>query len=430
MKTSLRLAGLTLLSTTAIAGIGAIAACSSTSSTANADGGTPTKTTNPDASMSTNPDGSMNNPTSGPITSCTTATLFAGDPTREHPDNGSERPTDGTGILADPPFQWGNLTYNGSTLYTRDTGEVWYVDTSAAAPVEKHLLGSNGGNQIDITFGACTAARVGAIQGMVILKDGSIVATDAFANDIIHIVSPTDPKNCKVESWAGTNASTSFTGTSYPNIGDVDGPVGTSKIEYPVSIAFDGNDTIYFFDSGKGKVKKLFVSDTTHAVTSIGKLPGNEDISYGAVNIGSTIYMLGYDGTVTNVYKIVGTAISKVAGGGTDAWPDLRTTPQIGGITTDGTNIITAGQGFMWLVNVTSGAITHIAGSGERVDLNASGYDAKASHPALDVVLKPQSSASEAAVGSPDYLAFKDGAVYYRGHGGGTASYVEKVQCQ
>lgn len=438
MKTSLRLAGLTLLSTAAVAALGAFGptACApkeddddKTSNNTPTNEAGSDSSTDPDAGdSSTSPDGS----TGKAITKCTTATLYAGNPTYDAADP-SIRPADGTGILADPPFQWGNLTFVGKTLYTRDTGEIWYVDTSAASPVEKHMVGKNAGADVDIVFGACATARLGAIQGIADLPDGSLIAPDAFANSVVHIKNPLDAATCAVESWAGTSTDTSFTGTNYPNIGDVDGPVGTSRIEYPTAITTDGAGTVFFFDGGKKKFKKIG-SDASHTVSTIGVMPDGLDVCYGMVHIGSAIYALGYGtaagGSTTNVYKIVGNTITKVAGGTAAAWPDLGTTPQLGGITTDGTNIIVAGQGFMWLVNVSDGSIKHIAGSGERTDLVKAGYDPKAPHPALDVTLKPRGSASFASVGSPDYLGFKDGAVYYRGHGVSTASYVEKIDCE
>jgi hypothetical protein len=436
VKISLRLAGLTLLSSAALAGFGiGISACSSTTNNVNnaPDGSTSTpvdgSTTNPDDSGSTtNPDGGGT--TGTPITSCSTATLWAGNPTYDAADP-STRPADGTGILADPPFQWGSLTFVGKMLYTRDTGEIWSVDTSAASPVEKRMIGQNAGADVSIKFGKCSDARLGAIQGIADLPDGSLVAPDAFANSVVHIKNPNDPATCTVESWAGTNTDVSFTGTNYPNIGDVDGPVGTSKIGYPTAVTTDGAGTVYFYDGQSSKFKKI-ANDAAHTVSTIGKMPDNLDICYGMVHIGSTVYALGYGvngSSMTNVYKIVGTAITKVAGGAMSAWENLGTTPQLGGITTDGTNIIVAGQGYMWLVNVTSGAIKRIAGSGERLDLVKPSYDPKLPHPALEVTLKPRGSASFASVGSPDYLGFKDGAVYYRGHGASTAAYVEKIQC-
>jgi hypothetical protein len=441
VKTSLRLAGLTLLSTAALAGLSALGniACNTTN-TDTPDG--PTNPTpdggnvSPDGSTddsSTNADGGDGGGSTGkPITSCTTATLWAGNPTYDAPDP-STRPADGTGILADPPFQWGSLSFVGNMLYTRDTGEIWSVDTSAASPVEHRVVGQNAGNEVAIKFGSCATARLGAIQGIADLPDGSLVAPDAFANSIVHITSPNDAANCTVESWAGTNADVTFSGTDYPNLGDVDGPVGTSRIGYPTAITTDGAGTIYFFDGQSAKLKKI-ANDANHTVSTIGKMMSDDaqpdvmDICYGMTHIGSAIYALGYNGSKTIVYKIDGANITKVAGGDMSAWEDLGTTPQLGGITNDGTNIIVAGMGFVWLVS-PNGTIKHIAGSGERTDLVKNGYDPKLPHPALDVTLKPRSGASAASVGSPDYITFKDGSIYYRGHGASTAAYVEKIDC-
>lgn len=432
---SLRLACLTILSTGLLAA--GIVACSSDSkNNATTDAGPTNNQT--DAGGNTNEGGSGNDTDGGDsgsggggngITSCTTATLFAGNPLYD--GQPSDRPTDGTGILADPPFQWGNLTFDaaGKFLYTRDTGEVWYTDTTAANPVEKRLFGKNpsGTTHIDIKFGACSTALAGAINGMEVLQDGSLVMVDAFANDVIHVKDP-QGAGCTVESWAGTNADVGFDDTDYPNLGDMDGVVGTSKIGYPTAITSDGAGTVYFYDGYNQKIKKI-ANDANHTVTTIGKQPNNEDIVYGMVHIGTTIYWIGYDSNNTVVYKMAdGHTMTKVAGGGPDQWDGLGNQgPQLGGITTDGKNLIVAGKGIMWLVDVTSGKITRIAGSGDYIDIPA---DAKNPTTADKVTLKPRNSASEAAVGSPDYLGFKAGAVYYRGQGQGTAAYVEKIQCQ
>lgn len=109
-----------------------------------------------------------------------------------------------------------------------------------------HVVGVNGGANVDIKFGSCAAARLGAIQGIEALPDGSLVAPDAFANSIVHIKNPADAATCTVESWAGTSTDTTFSGTNYPNIGDVDGPVGTSRIEYPTARTSDGAGTVFF----------------------------------------------------------------------------------------------------------------------------------------------------------------------------------------
>lgn len=394
------------------------------------DGGATTTDGATTSDASTSDDGAVpedgSTPTGKPISSCTTATLWAGNPTYDAPDP-STRPADGTGILEDPPLQWGSLTFVGDMLYTRDTGEIWAVDTSAASPVERRIIGQNGGDEVTIKFGKCADARLGAIEGIAALPDGSLVAPDAFANAVVHIVNPTDAESCTVESWAGTNADTSFSGMNYPNLGDVDGPIGTSRIGYPTAITTNDAGEVLFYDGQSKKFKKI-AADAEHTVSTIGAMPDGLDICYGMVNAGGTVYALGYGGNTTNVYKIDGGAISKVAGGDPSAWEGLQTTPQLGGLTTDGTNLIVAGMGFVWLVRPT-GTITHIAGSGERVDLVKAGYDPMAPHPALQVTLKPRAGASEAAVGSPDYLGFKDGAIYYRGHGTSTASYVEKIDC-
>src|SRR5438552_2004718 len=53
---------------------------------------------------------------------CTTATIFAGNPTHDDP---MLRPADGTGLLADPPFPYRTVAFSNGQLITHDGQEIW-----------------------------------------------------------------------------------------------------------------------------------------------------------------------------------------------------------------------------------------------------------------------------------------------------------------
>src|SRR5690606_36164431 len=112
-------------------------------------------------------------PVNGAASSCSTGTLYAGNPVYD--GEPTDRPAPGTGILEDPPLQWQNLVFAGTNLYTRDQGEIWHVGTSAAAPVENRIAGLNVGATFPYKAGACEEARFAKIEGLAALPDGSLV---------------------------------------------------------------------------------------------------------------------------------------------------------------------------------------------------------------------------------------------------------------
>ena len=179
------------------------------------------------------------------------ATLWAGNPTFDAPDP-STRPTDGRHPRG-PAVPVGQLTFVGNTLFTRDTGEIWYVDTSTASPVEKHLIGrtrdeTNPGSSAPATRRCSAPSGHGRLEGWLARRPGRV-------GERRHSHQDPQGAGCTVESWAGTKDDVTFTGTNYPNLGDIDGPLGTSKIGYPTAVATDGTDTVYFYD-GQAQVQE------------------------------------------------------------------------------------------------------------------------------------------------------------------------------
>src|SRR4051812_5867191 len=82
----------------------------SSSDSPGSDDGTDTGTVAMDDSGTPPGDGgTMETGTGGLATSCSTGSIFAGNPTYDGMP--LDRPTSGTGILADPPFQWQNLVF-------------------------------------------------------------------------------------------------------------------------------------------------------------------------------------------------------------------------------------------------------------------------------------------------------------------------------
>src|SRR5262249_28660175 len=134
---------------------------------------------------------------------CSTGTLFAGNPSYDGEPN--DRITPGTSMKADRPFKWQNLVFVGNTLYSRDAGELWSVDTSAANPVMNRVAGRNpAGSRYTFTAGTCANARFGWIKGIAAMPDGNVLVVDGLANAVVKVNNPTSPA-CAVEYWAGTH---------------------------------------------------------------------------------------------------------------------------------------------------------------------------------------------------------------------------------
>ena len=373
--------------------------------------------------------------TQGPLaTSCSTGTLFAGNPLYDGQPN--DRPAPGTGIHADPPLQWQNLVFVGNTLYTRDTGELWAVDTSAESPVENLVAGKNpAGADYSFAAGPCATARFGWIKGIAPLADGSLVVSDGLANAVLHVKDPTGP-TCTVEYWAGNmTPATDLDPTAPPNAGDQDGPGASAKFSNPGPIVTDEAGNAYVYDSELGKIKKI-ANDADHTVSTLGgrKIDGPTAIR-NMTRIGSKLYAIGDDSSQTWVLEIDTTngAVRTVIQGGNDTFPpiDSASSLPLHGLTTDGTGLIVSGQGYVWYLT-TSGQLTHIAGNGTRhIDFPTSGYDPKSSHPAKELELPGSVSAPDPAqvVGSFEFITYDKGALYVRGHGDGTAAFVERIAC-
>ncbi|MBX3193017.1 MAG: hypothetical protein KF819_38890 [Labilithrix sp.] len=397
----------------------------------------PTTASNDDASVPAEPDGGIGRdgsvdapgPALQPASTCSTGSLFAGNPVYDGAP--LDRPAPGTGILDDPPLQWQNIVFAGHLLYTRDTGEIWGVDTSVASPVENRIAGLNAPNKFAYGPGDCASARFAKIEGMAALPDGSLLVADVLGNGVLHITSPNGP-SCAVEVWAGnTTASDDIDASKpVPNQGDVDGDGASAKFDSPAALTVDDAGNAYVFDVGNRKIKKIAAA-APHVVTTVGTLSASDPGKLtNLTRIGNTIYGVGSNGIEAVVVSVdaAGGEVKTVIQGRGDEFPPLgaTTAPAIAGLTTDGHGLVLSGNGYVWYLDL-EGKITHIAGTGMQADFPKNGYDPKSTHPALDLQLPPSGNGS--VIGSSDYITYHEGAVYYRGRHTGTASFVERIAC-
>jgi len=150
--------------------------------------------------------------------------------------------------------------------------------------------------------------------------------------------------------------------------------------------------------------------------------------------IGNALYAAARDDTNSSYVIQIDTTsgnVTTILGGGSDKYPGVGSgrDPDADGITTDGKNLIVAGDGFVWYVTL-GGNITQIAGTEQTIDLFSSGYDPTQPHPAMQLELPTAiGTADEDGTSSFNHIVYHSGAIYYRGYGDGSSGFIEKIAC-
>src|SRR5258708_1567073 len=188
-----------------------------------------------------------------------------------------------------------------------------------------------------------------------------------------------------------------------------------------MAIVTDPAGNAFFFDAGNRKLKKI-APDAAHTVTTLATLPANgPDSLTGLTRLGSMIYAVGND-TASSSYVLgfdtTSGMMTTVKQGAGDAFAPLDSSmsPTLMSIATDGQGLMVSGRGYIWYVTL-GGAVHVIAGTGTQLDF-PQGYDPKAPHPAGELALRYTLS-DVVGDGASDFMAYKDGAIYWRGHADG-----------
>lgn len=164
--------------------------------------------------------------------------------------------TDGTGTSARIASQASDLALDDNTLYLSETVKVRKVDLSNYQVTS--VFGGNVGTYLD---GIGTNARFNSIQGLTV-ANGSLYISES-SNLLIRKANLT------------TLAVTTVSGT-YTESGFVDGAVGTSKFNNPLSLSYDGNRYIYIADRGNHSIRRLDTQNDTLS-TVFGQPTTNRD---------------------------------------------------------------------------------------------------------------------------------------------------------
>ncbi|MFT3808691.1 MAG: hypothetical protein QM698_02110 [Micropepsaceae bacterium] len=350
---------------------------------------------------------------------CTTGELFAGAPDYAEP---AERAKNGQGLLDVPPLGFRALVFDGDKLVTAVGPEIWYSDLSAEKPVVKRITGRES-NARDSVSGKCRDARMVNISGIAMLPHGSIAGADQAANTIFVVSDPYGP-DCKVTFLAGAVQPQLPLANAQPtNIGDADGVGGEVLMRGPDWVAATDDGTIYFIDSGNGKLKKV-LPQAPRAVETVLTLP---DITYYALTLmDGKLYAIGNndmsDGILVEIDLATAEA-TEIVNGRSDRWLSDGSI-NVSGLATDGEGLFTVQSGQLLYVT-KDGDIESIAGNGTYFEPTAD-YDPRKPTKASD--LEMWSRRRTQTAGANVFLAYRDGEVYFSAQG--DTPYILKITCK
>lgn len=356
---------------------------------------------------------------------CTTATLFAGNPIHDDP---MARPTDGTGLLQDPPFLYRQVVFSNGQLITHAGQEIWRANLSDKI---LHKVAGTERNAQALITGPCAQARFANLFHIALASDGSLFVTDQTANAILKITDPLGA-GCTVERWAGAPmdyAEGSISPSRPPNVGDVDGPGAMAKFKLPERMTVDGSDNVYVWDLGNNAIRKI-ANDSAHTVsTLVDSIAPTGAAVVSVTFMGGKLYVWGTEGNdvFLNAYDAAGTKAVLLKGradlfGGASG--DAKT---VGGIINDGTSLIVFFSGQLFRID-TAGKISAPLAGVYKPGLDfTTGYDPKAPQPADKVQLLALSQGATAGLNAWITLdANKDIFVSARADN----AYVEKIECE
>jgi len=315
---------------------------------------------------------------------------------------------------------------------------------SAASPVETKIAGTTpSGSTYDFNAGPCSSANFTQLRGLAAMSDGSLVASDYWANAIVKISNPDNPGTCTVSVVVGTAGPLTGVDPSdsntLPPAGNANGKGAAGSFNGPQALTVDGSGNIFVVDHRVSDdatlIRRIDPSGFASTLATLGTTSGAPTDISNLTNLNGTIYAAARD-DVNNSYVIaidLQGNITTVLGGDSDKFPPVPSgnDPAVSGITNDDKNLIIAGDGYVWYLTLT-GQLTQIAGGTENsIDFFTNGYDPTQPHPAMQLQLPTAiGSADEDGTGSFNHIVYSNGALYYRGFADGSSAFIEKIACQ
>lgn len=354
---------------------------------------------------------------------CTTGALFAGNPL--HPDP-MQRPSDGTGLLEDPPFAYRTVVFSQGQVITHNGQEIW---RASLTDKRLHKIAGTESGQALIT-GPCANARFSNIFHLVLASDGSLFVSDQTANTILKITDPLGA-GCTVSHFAGTPMDIQpgiINPNNPPNVGNVEGPGASAKFGLPERMAIDSNGNLYVWDNGNNSVRKITSAGVVSTlVTNIGGPGGGAVMSetflanklYVWGKSGNDLFLSEFDPTTGARRDLVTGRADKFGGNSSDS-------QSLGGLVNDGTALILFFNGQLFRVT-TAGAVSAPLAGVYRPGLSySSGYDPKVSRAAA--LLEVPLSGQIAVAGVDSFLGIDSTNDLYISSTE-TSGYVLKVDC-
>lgn len=338
-----------------------------------------------------------------PIASCSTGTLFEGDPNFDGDPTDIGMSKDGQGLFDDPPLRAEALAFVDKSFFIETETEIWGSDLSVAKPKLSHIAGTEAeGDQAFLEAGKpCADTHFLVIRDMVAKANGKLAVVDYIGNSVVEISDPGSAK-CKSEYVAGTHVKSADPGPDYPVLpGDVDGPGATAMFGNADNhgsvfrITTDADNNLYVWDNGNNKFKMIAnESDADRTVTTVG-VGSDGDNLMGLTYLKGKLYATGVDGSNDFLLEIdpaaynskKPTANVKEIFRERNHFPDdVESSHQavLTQLTNDGEALIVTGQsGFIWRVGTDGKVLATLAGSGTYLGYDAD-FDPTKSHPAKD----------------------------------------------
>lgn len=315
---------------------------------------------------------------------CTVARVIAGNPISSATEDPAAWSPSGHPAKADPPMHFSNLARRGDQLVVSTGRSIWRIDLAAAAPSFVRVAGDDVGAAIYRPTGPCADVRFLASEGLAWLPDGRLVVGDDWANGVVELSDPLSP-SCTARVIAGNATTlTNHTPATVYQPADVTGPGATARFAAPDDAIADDAGNVYLWDRGNKQIKRI-AGDAARTVTSVFTLDGQLDNVNALAFAHGRLYAGGFniDGTRVIAIDLASGAAEPIANNADITGPGSALPVAITG---DGDDLLVyASGGFVYRIG-SDGAITHVAGHGERnTDLDDAAYAGEL--PAMDAPL-------------------------------------------